>query len=69
MSRPVIGSPIFQRTGNHLPMLNGKDVIPLSTHEPNKLPHDETPHLVIHTIKYMAMIEFQKSKTDQVIKV
>ena len=56
----MIGSPIFQRTKIHLPILNGKDVIPLSTYEPNELAHDETPHLVIHMIKYMAMVKSQR---------
>ena len=60
MSQPVIGSPIFQRTGSHLPILNGKDAIPLSTYEPNELAHDETPHLVIHMIKDMAMVKYQR---------
>ena len=41
-------------------MLNVKDVIPLSTHEPNKLARDETPHLVIHIIIYMAIAESQR---------
>jgi len=58
----VIGSPIFQKTGNHLPILYGKDVIPLSTYEPNDLAHDETPHLVIHMIRYMAIIESQRAR-------
>ena len=69
MSRPMIRSPIFQKTGSQTPILYGKDVIPLSTYEPNELAHDETPHLALHIIKYMAMIEFQKSKTDQVVNI
>ena len=60
MSRPVIGYPIFQRTGSHIPILNGKYVIPLSTYEPNKIAHDETPHIVIHMTKYVAIVEFQR---------
>ena len=60
MKKPVIGSPIFQRTGIHLPILNGKDLIPLSTYELNELAHDETPHIVIHMIKYMAVIKSKR---------
>ena len=60
MSRLGIGSPIFQKTGSQLPIVYGKDVIPLSTYEHNELAHDETPHLAIHMIKYMAIIEFQR---------
>ena len=69
MSQPVIGSPIFQKIGSHLPILYGKDVIPLSTYEPNELARDKIPHLAIHIIKYMAMTEIQKTKTDQVVKI
>ena len=69
MSRTMIGSPIFQQTGSHLPVSHGKDVTPLRTYDPNELAHDETPHLAIHIIKCMAMIEFEKSKTNQVIRI
>ena len=51
----------------HIIKLYGKYVNPLSTYEPNELAHDETPHLAIHMIKYMAIIEFQKGKTDWTI--
>ena len=51
MNQPVIGYPIFQKTGSHLSKSYGKDVIPLSIYEPNEMAHDETPHLAIHIIK------------------
>ena len=58
----MIGYPISQRIGSHLPILNGKYFIPLSTYEPNKLARDETPHLVIHIIIYMSIIETQRER-------
>ena len=69
MSQPVIGSPVLPKTRSHLPVLYDKDVIPLRTYEPNELARDETPHLAIHIIKYMAMIEIQKRKTNQVVNI